>query len=316
MEERRMKKLSKILVMLVMTIMCVVVMSNIALASGAKLEGVSEVREGDKLEVTVVIPDAGQYRVEGMFSYDENNFVLEAIELKMENWMVEIEGDKFVATDETKANPTSENSAIITATFSIKSSVKPGDLVKLSVENLKSNDGITEKRYDTLTHKITMRSPISTNNALYELIVTDYNLIPEFNKDVMEYSIGEVDFTVRDLEISANPEDYQAVVTIENNTSLKVGDNLIKINVQAEDGSVRTYTISANRKVNEEPKEEIKDESNESEDKVNQDKDSDKEAEDKDTGLPGWMIVVFVLVGVAIGGVICYFVIRKMKNMA
>lgn len=316
MEERRMKKLSKILVMLVMTIMCVVGMSNIALASGAKLEGVSEVREGDKLEITVVIPDAGQYRVEGMFSYDENNFVLEAIELKMENWMVEIEGDKFVATDETKANPTSENSAIITATFSIKSSVKPGDLVKLSVENLKSNDGITEKRYDTLTHKITMRSPISTNNALYELRVKDYNLIPEFNKDVMEYSIGEVDFTVRDLEISANPEDYQAVVTIENNTSLKVGDNLIKINVQAEDGSVRTYTISANRKVNEEPKEEIKDESNESEDKVNQDKDSDKEAEDKDTGLPGWMIVVFVLVGVAIGGVICYFVIRKMKNMA
>lgn len=311
-----MKKLSKILVMLVMTIMCVVGMSNIALASGAKLEGVSEVREGDKLEITVVIPDAGQYRVEGMFSYDENNFVLEAIELKMENWMVEIEGDKFVATDETKANPTSENSAIITATFSIKSSVKPGDLVKLSVENLKSNDGITEKRYDTLTHKITMRSPISTNNALYELRVKDYNLIPEFNKDVMEYSIGEVDFTVRDLEISANPEDYQAVVTIENNTSLKVGDNLIKINVQAEDGSVRTYTISANRKVNEEPKEEIKDESNESEDKVNQDKDSDKEAEDKDTGLPGWMIVVFVLVGVAIGGVICYFVIRKMKNMA
>lgn len=310
MEEERMKKSIKLLVMWMMTIMCFVGMSNISLAAEAKIEGPSEIKEGEKLEVTVTVPDANQYRVEGTFSYDVNSFVLETIELKMDNWGVEIEGDKFVAYDESKTNLTSEGSPIITATFSLKSSVKPGDLVKVNVENFKCYDDNGAKIYDMLTHKIVMRSAASNNNALNDLEVKDCILEPEFNSEILEYSIGDVEYELDALEINANAQDYRAVVTIEDN-SLKVGENAIKINVQAEDGSVRTYSVSVNRKEKEDEKlsEEKNEESNKNDDKVKQDNESNEEEE----GLPVWMIILFVLIGITLGGIIVYFVVSKKK---
>lgn len=56
-----------------------------------------------------------------------------------------------------------------------------------------------------------------------------------------------MEFSESSLNISAAPADATAKVSV-GNTALNVGANTITINVTAQNGAVKTYTITANRK--------------------------------------------------------------------
>ena len=95
---------------------------------------------------------------------------------------------------------------------------------------------------------ITITRAKNSNNYLKKLDVDEGTITPEFNKDTETYNIT-VPNEITNLTIDAEPEVTTSSVAIEDNHDFAVGDNTVKINVTAEDDSVRTYKIVVNRQV-------------------------------------------------------------------
>lgn len=87
---------------------------------------------------------------------------------------------------------------------------------------------------------------LSKDNTLKELKIEGYDL--EFNSNNLNYNIT-VDNLVKELNITALPNDSKAIVTL-NNKELKVGNNLITIDVVSESGDKKVYNINVIRKDN------------------------------------------------------------------
>ena len=68
-----------------------------------------------------------------------------------------------------------------------------------------------------------------------------------FDKDTLEYKVT-VEYNIDKMKIEATPNSAKSKVTISGNEDLSVGDNVFKINVEAENGKVTTYTITVIRK--------------------------------------------------------------------
>ena len=87
----------------------------------------------------------------------------------------------------------------------------------------------------------------SNNNNLKELSISNVVLNPSFNSSITTYN-STVENSVNEVNINAEVADSKAKVTGTEKTKLNVGSNTIKINVTAEDGSLKTYTITITRK--------------------------------------------------------------------
>lgn len=88
----------------------------------------------------------------------------------------------------------------------------------------------------------------SSNNYLTALEVEGYTLIPQFDKQTINYSIDE-DVTEETVTINATAEDERTTITGIGSIELQSGENNLKINVKAENGLERTYFIRLNKKI-------------------------------------------------------------------
>lgn len=92
--------------------------------------------------------------------------------------------------------------------------------------------------------KIAAPRELSSNNYLSNLIVEDNKISPEFNKKTLKYSLSLPEGT-KTINVNASREDNYSSVAGLGLIDLVDGDNTINIIVTAENGSTRTYTISA-----------------------------------------------------------------------
>lgn len=106
-----------------------------------------------------------------------------------------------------------------------------------------------QKPSNTTTPKPTTDKPEekkSSDATLKELIIAEGQLTPEFNANVKEYTIT-VPNEITSLNITANPNDSKATVSIEGNSDFVVGENKITIKVIAEDGTTNEYYINVTK---------------------------------------------------------------------
>ena len=87
----------------------------------------------------------------------------------------------------------------------------------------------------------------SNNNNLNELSVSNVTLNPAFNSSITSYN-STVDYDISKVTVDATKADSKATISGLGSYDLKVGTNAIKVDVKAEDGSVKTYTITITRK--------------------------------------------------------------------
>lgn len=81
------------------------------------------------------------------------------------------------------------------------------------------------------------------DNFLKNLSVSEGELSPSFAAEKLEYSLN-LKADVKQLNIKAEPKDAKAKISGIGDVDLKVGENVIKVIVTAQDGSKRTYTIN------------------------------------------------------------------------
>lgn len=86
----------------------------------------------------------------------------------------------------------------------------------------------------------------SSNNFLENIIVNDGELKPSFDKNNNSYNIT-VPNDVEALDLKLIAEDKNATVNIIGNNNFKIGMNVVTVEVRAEDGSIRVYTLNVNR---------------------------------------------------------------------
>lgn len=102
------------------------------------------------------------------------------------------------------------------------------------------------KRTYTITVTRQSASQKSSDNSLKDLSVLGYTLSPAFSKDNLDYTLKVPnDATKIDVKAIANNE--KSSVKIVGNTDLKVGNNVVAVEVTAEDGSKKTYKITVTR---------------------------------------------------------------------
>lgn len=96
-----------------------------------------------------------------------------------------------------------------------------------------------EKQHNTTEIK-------STDNYLSSLQVEGYTIAPEFDKQTLEYTIKE-EVKGKEINIKATTNNEKSKVT--GNGIIKIEDNKsdYRVDVTAENGSVRTYIIKVNK---------------------------------------------------------------------
>ena len=98
-----------------------------------------------------------------------------------------------------------------------------------------------------LTVSISNSSSLSSNSNLSRLLVSPGQLNQEFNNDITAYKV-EVPYESNMLFISAEPEEEDAIVTVEGNEDLKVGTNYAHVVVTAPSGAKKDIQIEVVRK--------------------------------------------------------------------
>lgn len=82
----------------------------------------------------------------------------------------------------------------------------------------------------------------SSNNYLKNLKVDDYEITPQFDKQIINYEIKE-EIAADEIQIQAETDDENAIISGNDKITLNSGENNITIDVTAENGTVRSYYI-------------------------------------------------------------------------
>lgn len=100
----------------------------------------------------------------------------------------------------------------------------------------------TKKMLEEQQKEIKASEGKSTNNYLDNLRVEGYELTPKFDKQTIDYTLSGVSIGTQ-IDIVATPSDTRATVQGAGKVKIEEDQEQIRIDVIAESGTVRTYTI-------------------------------------------------------------------------
>lgn len=83
----------------------------------------------------------------------------------------------------------------------------------------------------------------SNNTNLKTLSIENVELSPAFSADVLQYTAKITEYKEKEIKVVAEAEDAKSTVKVEGNTNIVEGENIITVEVAAEDGTKKTYKI-------------------------------------------------------------------------
>ena len=131
-----------------------------ATASGA-LTGPSSAKVGDTITLSFSVSGQGLLAVSGELSYDSNLVTLVSVTKTIADpWLLECNGNVFLAYDNNLTSPVSSNTVLFTATFQIKATAPVDSVISISCVNVLASDGkqdleIGTVKYSAKAHKYT-----------------------------------------------------------------------------------------------------------------------------------------------------------------
>lgn len=239
--------MKKICVFILIFIFCLAMISFHALAATTAIfSGPGTIRSGDTVTLTFHLNGSGILGVSGTLTYDASQVTLISTKQSIGSpWIVEFNGDHFVAYDNNLINPIHGNTALFTATFQVKS-VAPGTKIRISCTGVKASDGTADQNVSTSAYSKTVAEPLGTDNTLASLTVENATISPAFSADITNYT-ASVPFEVSKLEIHGTAADNKASVSVNSPNLTPNGTTNVTITVTAENGVKKTYTIAVTR---------------------------------------------------------------------
>ncbi|MBR5991187.1 MAG: cadherin-like beta sandwich domain-containing protein, partial [Clostridia bacterium] len=233
-----MKKILLITLTIAALVALVVIPAN---AASVSLSGPSSAESGS--EVTFAVTAGGSEGITGFSAtiVPESGLVVESVSGCPSGWM---------SASNTNAISIAGSNSVTGIEVYIKCKVTGdvGATKTLSLANVKVSDAnANDSTLGAPSKSISIAAPKSGENRLASLSVAGYSLSPAFSENTTSYSIGEVPYDVGSVTVNATAKDSAAKVSTQG-TALAVGQNYVKVNVTAPNGSVKTYTIGVTRK--------------------------------------------------------------------
>ena len=215
-------------------------------AAGASLSGSGSLRAGNSVTLTFSVSGKGIVALQGALSYDSDKLEFIGMEqLIGGSWGVEMSGSTVMADDAKLANPINSSTGIFSVTFRVKSGVSAGSKVSASISGISASDGSSDFSLGSASWSATILSPLSGNAKLSSLSCYNATLSPEFSSGTTYYT-ATVPYDVTSLSLDYDTADSGADVYVSGN-DLSVGSNTVTVSVEAEDGTMKYYTIEVTR---------------------------------------------------------------------
>lgn len=197
----------------------------------------STVVVGNTVKITVAVSGNDAAGWEYCLNYDTSVFTLSSATSDT--------GGKCVKTGSTLTGYKS-------VTFTLKATKSGSSKFALSGAAIYNDDlALISSSYNEVTVKAKTQAEIeasySTNDYLKSLSVEGYEIDPEFNKDILNYTL-EVENDVEKITIKATKSDSSASISGTGEKELTEGVNKFSIVVTAEKGNKRIYVIEIIRK--------------------------------------------------------------------
>lgn len=241
-----MKRIIAMALTLVLSI-CLLSLTVSAVSASATMTGPGTVRAGDTITVTFNLSGSGVEGITGTLSYDKSLLTLSSTAQKIGSpWAVEFNGNSFMAYDNDMTKPINSNTAIFSATFKVSGSAATGTKLKVSCTGVTASDGNTETVLGEISYTKEVSRPLSTDNKLKSLSVSNATISPNFSANTTSYT-ASVPYSVSKLDITAKANDANAKVSITNPTLTADATTKVSVTVTAENGNKKTYTISVYR---------------------------------------------------------------------
>ena len=241
-----MKKIVSSLSALILTMCLLLPFTASAASASASLSGPGTVRAGDTITLTFKLSGSNLSGASGTLSYDGSQLQMTGTKQKIAApWAVEFNGNNMVAYDNNLSSPINGSKDLFTVSFKVKN-VAAGTKITVSYTDVKASDGSADANIGTVSYSATVAAPLSTNNALASLTVSNATISPAFNANTTSYT-ADVPFSVSKLDVKATAADSKAKVSISSPTLTPNGTTNVTITVTAENGAKKTYTIKVHR---------------------------------------------------------------------
>jgi hypothetical protein len=218
----------------------------LAASASATLTGPGTVRAGDTITLTFNLNGSNIYGASGVLSYDSDQLTFTGSkQLISSPWEVEFNGKNMVAYDNKLSSPINKSKKLFSVSFKVKS-VEPGTRIAVSFKDVKASDGSADAKIGTVSYSVTIAAPLSSDNNLAGLTVSNATITPSFSPGTTSYT-AKVPFSISKLDISATASDSKAKVGINNPTLTPDGTTKVTVTVTAENGEKKTYTIKVTR---------------------------------------------------------------------
>lgn len=152
----------------------------------------------------------------------------------------------------------------------------------------------------------------SSDNYLTSLQVEGYTLTPEFDKQILEYAIKE-NFNSKELKIKATASNEKATINGADTVKVQENKNEYRVDVTAENGSVRTYIIKLKTIENKKQEQDNTIETEKNEVKTseieNVDNNKEKNSDNKSSNT-----MLYVLIGVAAFVIVALIIVFNKNN--
>ena len=120
-------------------------------------------------------------------------------------------------------------------------------LTKTKPEENNKNNQTTDNTTDNSEEN--NNKPEETILQLDELKIENYELTPEFSKDIYEYKVN-IDEDIEKLNMEPISNDKDITIEVKGNENLKIGDNLINITLKKDGVEEKVYNITVTKKEN------------------------------------------------------------------
>lgn len=238
-----MKKLSCLVLILLLVLSMV---PCVWAAPSASMSGPSTVRAGDTITVSFSA-GGGILGGSGAVSYDSSLLTLNGYTATVGgSWRVDFSGNSFVFYDDNMSTPISSGTTIFKASFTVNKSVATGTAISVSATGVTLSDGSADTYVGTCAYSATIAPPLSGNNKLSSLTVSNATISPAFSADTTKYT-ASVPFSTSSLQVSATAADSKAKVSVGNTSLTAGGTTNVRITVTAENGTIKEYVIQVTR---------------------------------------------------------------------
>ncbi len=123
-------------------------------------------------------------------------------------------------------------------------------IYQLTGEDLTVKLTVVAQDGTTKVYTVVVTKKKESNANLESLTINNGELVPNFDKDTLEYTV-ELENYIDSINVTGKSESDKATVSGNGNYNLVEGKNKIQIMVTAEDGTIKTYLITVTRKENE-----------------------------------------------------------------